>query len=106
MRGLGGGMQGLMRQANQMQNKMKKFEEEFATKTFTGSAGGGAAEVVVTGEYMIASMTIKPEVVESGAEMIIEMVQLAANDAIKGAREEYQKTMDQLTKGMSIPGIM
>jgi len=106
MRGLGGGMQNLMRQANQMQNKMKKVKEEFATNTFTGSAGGGAVEVVVTGDYMIDSMIIKPEVIESGTEMIIEMVQLATNDAIKMAKEEYQKTMDQITKGVSIPGMM
>jgi len=106
MRGLGGGMQNLMRQANQMQNKMKKVKEEFAEQTFTGSAGGGAVEVVVTGEYMIQSMTIKPEVIESGAEMITEMVQLATNDAMKVAKEEYQKAMDAVTKGMSIPGMM
>ena len=106
MRGLGGGMQGLMKQANQMQSKMKKFKEEFATKTFTGSAGGGAAQVVVTGEYMIASMIIKPEVFESEAEMVTEMIQLAANDAIKMAKEEYQKAMNQLTKGISIPSMM
>lgn len=102
----GGGMQNLMRQANQMQNKMKKVKEEFSAKTFTGSAGGGAVEVIVTGDYMIDSMTIKPEVIESGAEMITEMVQLASNDAIKVAKEEYQKAMDQVTKGMSIPGMM
>ena len=102
----GGGMQNLMRQANQMQNKMKKVKEEFALKTFTGSAGGGAVEVIVNGEYMIDSMTIKPEVIESGSEMITEMVQLATNDAMKTVKEEYQKAMDQVTKGMSIPGMM
>ncbi len=105
MRGLGGGMQNLMRQANQMQNKMKKLKDEFASKTFTGSAGGGAVEVVVNGEYMIDSMNIKPEVVESGPEMIIEMVQLATNDAIKTAKDTYQKEMDAVTKGMNIPGM-
>ena len=58
--------------------------------------------MVVTGEYMIDSITIKPEVIENGAEM----VQLATNDAIKMTKEEYQKAMDQITKGMSIPGMM
>lgn len=107
MKGFGaGGMQNLMKQANQMQNKMKKVQEEFSSKTFTGSAGGGAVEVVVTGEYFISSMNIKPEVMEGGdIEMATEMIQLAANDAIKISKAEYKKEMDSITGGASVPGM-
>lgn len=105
MKGFGGGMQNLMKQANQMQNRMKKAQEEFAAKTFTGSAGGGAVEVVVTGDYLIDKIEIKPEVVESGAEMVGEMVQLATNDAVKTAKEEYKKSMESITGGMNLPGM-
>lgn len=102
----GGGMQNLMRQANQMQNKMKKLQEEFSTKTFKGSAGGGAVEVEVSGEYLVTSMTVKPEVLEAGdVDMATEMIQLATNDAIKTAKEDYKKTMDSVTGGMSLPGM-
>lgn len=107
MKGFGaGGMQKLMQQANQMQSKMKKVQEEFAEQTFNGSAGGGAVEVVVTGEYFVQSMNIKPEVLEGGdTEMATEMVQLATNDAIKNAKDEYKKAMDSVTGGASIPGM-
>lgn len=106
MKGFGGGMQNLMKQANQMQNKMKKIQEEFAQKTFTGSAGGGAVEVVVTGEYLISTMKINPDVLSSGdAEMATEMIQLATNDAIKTAKDEYKKAMDSVTGGMGMPGM-
>ncbi|MGH1467364.1 MAG: YbaB/EbfC family nucleoid-associated protein [Bdellovibrionales bacterium] len=107
MKGFGaGGMQNLMKQANQMQNKMKKVQEEFTSKTFTGSAGGGAVEVVVTGEYFISTMTVKPEVLESGdAEMMTEMIQLATNDAIKVAKDAYKVEMEAVTGGAGIPGM-
>lgn len=102
----GGGMQNLMKQANQMQNKMKKVQEDFAGQTFMGTAGGGAVEVVVTGEYFISTMTIKPEVMEGGdTEMATEMIQLATNDAIKTAKAEYKKAMDSVTGGAGIPGM-
>ena len=51
MKGMGGGMQNLMRQANQMQMKMKKLQEELATREFTGTAGGdGVTATVATGD--------------------------------------------------------
>jgi hypothetical protein len=102
----GGGMQNLMKQANQMQNKMKKIQEEFTTKNFSGSAGGGAVEVVVTGEYFISSISVKPEVMEGGdTEMATEMIQLATNDAIKTAKAEYKKEMEAVTGGAGLPGM-
>lgn len=107
MKGFGGGMQNLMKQANQMQNKMKKVQEEFATQSFTGSAGGGAVEVTVSGEYFISNMTVKPEVFEGGdAEMATEMIQLATNDAIKTAKAEYKEAMDSVTGGAGLPGMV
>lgn len=106
MKGFGGGMQNLMKQANQMQNKMKKAQEEFVEKTFTGSAGGGAVEVTVTGEYFVTAMNVKPEVMEGGeTEMAVEMIQLATNDAIKKAKEEYKKAMEAVTGGAALPGM-
>lgn len=107
MKGFGGGMQNLMKQANQMQNKMKKIQEEFAKKTFNGTAGGGAVEVTVNGDYMVDKIDMKPEVIESGAEMVTEMVQLAVNDAVKTAKDAYKKEMDSVTGGMGMPpGMM
>ena len=106
MKGFGGGMQNLMKQANQMQNKMKKVQEDFVTQMFTGTAGGGAVEVTVNGDYFIQTMTVKPEVMEGGdVEMATEMIQIATNDAIKNAKDEYKKAMESVTGGASLPGM-
>ena len=62
MKGFGGGMQQLMRQANQMQNKMKKLQEELKEREFEGTAGGGGITVKVNGDSMLVAMEINPEV--------------------------------------------
>ena len=62
-KGFGGGMQQLMKQANQMQNKMKKVQEELALKEFEGTAGGGAVKVMVNGKNEVKAVTIQPDAV-------------------------------------------
>lgn len=106
MKGLGGGMAQLMKQANQMQMKMKKVQEELATKTFDGTAGGGAVKITVSGEHLLKSITINPEVMKSGdVEMLQDLITAAANDAIKMAKETSAKEMEKVTGGMNIPGL-
>ncbi len=109
MKGFGGamgGMAGLMKQANQMQAKMKKLQEELATREFTGTAGGGAVTAKVNGENKILSLTINPEVMKSGdVEMLQDLVTAAVNDAIKVAKDESSKEMSKITGGMNIPGF-
>lgn len=110
MKGFGGGAMGgmanLMKQANQMQMKMKKAQEELATKEYTGTAGGGAVTAKVNGENKIISLTINPEVMKSGdVEMLQDLVTAAVNDANKTAKDESQKEMSKITGGMNIPGM-
>lgn len=106
MKGLGGGMAQLMKQANQMQMKMKKVQEELATKTFDGTAGGGAVKITVSGEHLLKSITISPDVMKSGdVEMLQDLITAAANDAIKMAKETSAKEMEKVTGGMNIPGL-
>jgi len=106
MKGFGGGMAQLMKQANQMQMKMKKVQEEIAQKTFEGSSGGGAVKITVTGESLLKSITINPEVLKSGdVEMLQDLITTAANDAIKVAKETSAKEMEKVTGGMNIPGL-
>ena len=99
----GGGMANLMKQANQMQIKMKKAQEDLAQKEFTGSAGGGAVNVKVNGENKILSLTIDPEVMKSGdVEMLQDLILAAVNDANKTAKDETAKEMSKITGGMNI----
>ena len=106
MKGFGGGMQQMMRQANQMQNKMKKLQEELKTREFDGTAGGGAVNIKVNGDYMLQSVEIQEDVFKDGdAEMLQDLILAATNDAIKVAKETSDKEMNKITGGMNLPGM-
>ena len=101
-----GGMAGLMKQANQMQMKMKKAQEEMAAREFNGTSGGGAVTVKVNGDQKVLALTINPEVMKSGdVEMLQDLVISAVNDALKTAKDESSKEMAKTTGGMNIPGF-
>lgn len=104
--GMPGGMAQLMKQANQMQIKMKKLQEELATRTYEASSGGGAVKVVINGQTVIQSVTISPDVIQSGdAEMLQDMILTAVNEAIKTAKDTSSKEMEKITGGMNLPGM-
>lgn len=106
MKGMMGGMAGLMKQANQMQMKMKKLQEELATREFTGTSGGGAVTAKVNGDNKVLSITINPDVVKAGdAEMLQDMVVSAVNDALKTAKDTSSQEMSKITGGLNIPGF-
>ena len=100
------GMAGLMKQANQMQMKMKKLQEELATREFNGTSGGGAVSAKVNGDSKVLGLTIDPEVMKSGdVEMLQDLVMSAVNEAIKTAKETSSQEMSKVTGGMSLPGF-
>ncbi len=98
------GMAGLMKQANQMQMKMKKLQEELATREFDGTSGGGAVKAKVNGDNKV--LTIDPEVMKGNdVEMLQDLVTSAINDALKVAKETSSQEMSKVTGGMNIPGF-
>ena len=107
MKGFGaGGMAQLMKQANQMQLKMKKLQDELAEKSYDGTAGGGAVKVTVNGNNQIKSIDIQDDVFKAGdKDMLQDMVLAAANEALKTAKETSAKEMEKITGGMNIPGL-
>lgn len=106
MKGLGGGMAQLMKQANQMQMKMKKVQEEMAKAEFEGSSGGGAVKAKVTGDNKLAALTISPEIFKSGdVEMLQDMIVAAVNEGVKLAKDTSAKEMEKITGGMGVPGL-
>ncbi len=105
-KGFGGGMQQLMKQANQMQNKMKKIQEELALKEFAGTAGGGAVKVMVTGNNEVKSVVIQPDAASpDDVEMLQDLILAATNDALKTAKETHDAEMAKVTGGMNMPGM-
>lgn len=106
MKGMPGGMAQLMKQANQMQIRMKKVQEDLAKREFEGTSGGGAVKVKVNGEHTLTALTIDPEVMKSGdVEILQDMVLTATNEAIKIAKETNSKEMEKITGGLPIPGM-
>lgn len=102
----GGGMQALMRQANQMQTRMKKAQEELAAREFEGSSGGGAVKVTVTGDYKVKAVEIQPDVISSGdKDMLQDLIATAVNEAMRLAKTTSDQEMAKITGGFSLPGM-
>lgn len=101
-----GNMANIMKQAQAMQAQMAKLQEEVATKTVTGTAGGGMVTVTANGAMEIVNVLINPEAVKSGdAEMLQDVVMAASNEALKKARQMMADHMKSVTGGMNIPGL-
>ena len=100
------GLAGIMKQAQMIQQKMAKLQEEAAQKTAEASAGGGAVTVVVSGKNEIRSLIIKPEAVDpNDVEMLQDLIAAAVNEALKKVHEEMSSEMSKITGGMNIPGL-
>ncbi len=97
----------LMRQAQQMQARMAKIQEEIAASKTEASAGGGVVKAVVVGGSRVESITIEPEAVDpEDVEMLQDLVLAAVNEALAAAQQEAQEKMSALTGGLNIPGLM
>ena len=99
-------MGNILKQAQAMQEKMGKLQEEAATKTVEASAGGGMVTVQANGAMQILKVTIDPEVMKSGDhDMIQDLLVAATNEALRKAKDLMAEEMKSLTGGMGIPGM-
>jgi nucleoid-associated protein EbfC len=105
--GLPGGMQGLMKQAQDMQKKMQKIQEEAEQFTAEGSAGGGMVKVVANGKNEIVSIAIDPQVVNP-AELVMlqDLIVAAANEGLRRVQGNLKDKLGAVTGGLNIPGIL
>ena len=100
------GMGNMMKQAQKLQAKMMKMQEELANKTVESSAGGGMVKVVANGRQQILSLVIEPEVVDpEDVDMLQDLVLAAVNDALNKSQEMVSGEMGKITGGMNIPGL-
>jgi DNA-binding YbaB/EbfC family protein len=100
------GMNDLVRQAQVMQKKIQKAQEELAEKEVEASVGGGMVTVVANGNQEVKSVTIDPQAVDpEDVSMLEDLVLSAVNEALKKAKEMAEEEMGQLTGGMKIPGM-
>lgn len=100
------GMGNMMKQAQKLQAKMLKMQEELADKTVEATAGGGMIKIVANGRQQILSIQIEKEVVDpDDIEMLQDLILAAVNDALAKSQEMVSGEMGKLTGGLKIPGM-
>ncbi|MFU8795728.1 MAG: YbaB/EbfC family nucleoid-associated protein [Dehalococcoidia bacterium] len=96
----------ILRQAQQLQAKLARAQEELGSMTVDATAGGGVVKVVIDGHQKVHSVEISPEVIESGdAELVQDLVMAAVNEGITKSQELAGKHLGKLTGGLNIPGL-
>ena len=97
-----GGIAGLMKQAQQMQENMKKAQEELAQVEVEGQSGAGMVKVLMTCAHAVRRVTIDPSVMDD-REMLEDLVAAALNDAMRRAEQTSQERMSGFAAGLNLP---
>ena len=96
----------IFRQAQELQAKLAKAQQELGDITTEVSSGGGAIKIVIDGQQKIHSVSISPEVVNNeDVEFLEDMVMAAVNEAIQKSQELAASHLSDLTGGLKIPGM-
>ncbi|HZB97704.1 MAG TPA: YbaB/EbfC family nucleoid-associated protein [Candidatus Sulfotelmatobacter sp.] len=93
----------VMKQVQEMHNRMAKLQAELGDMRIAGRAGGGAVTVTVDGNQRVLEVDIQPEALEEGSELLADMVMAACNDALDRSRAAGSEHMGQLTAGLKLP---
>jgi DNA-binding YbaB/EbfC family protein len=94
---------GLMKQAQQMQDNMKKAQEELAQTEVEGQAGAGLVKVVMTCRHDVKRVSIDPSLLADDRDMLEDLVAAAVNDAVRRVETTTQEKMSGLTAGLPLP---
>ena len=96
----------MIKQAQQLQSRMLKAQEELGSETVEATSGGGAITVAMNGHQEVKSIKITPEVVDpDDVELLEDMILAALKEATQKSRELAEKKMGALTGGLKIPGL-
>ena len=98
-----GGLAGLMKQAQQMQENMKRLQEQLAAVEVEGQAGAGLVKVVMTCRHDVKRVTIDASLLKDDREMLEDLVAAAVNDAVRRVEATVQERMAGVTAGLPLP---
>jgi len=98
-----GGLGNLMKQAQAMQENLRKAQEELASIEVTGNVGGGMVSVVMTCRYDVRRVKIDPSLLKDDKEVLEDLVAAAVNDAVRKVEKTTQEKMSGLTAGLGLP---
>ena len=100
------GLGNIVKQAQELQERLTRVQEEAAAKTVEATAGGGMVRVTVNGKLEVLRLSIEPQVLEGGdVEMLQDLIIAAVNEGIRSAQRLMADEMNKVTGGLKIPGL-
>ena len=100
-----GGLGNIMKQAQAMQENLRKAQEQLANIEVTGSSGGGMVTVIMTCRHDVKRVQIDPGLLRDDKEVLEDLIAAAVNDAVRKVESTTQEKMAGLTAGFNIPGL-
>jgi len=100
-----GGLGNIMKQAQAMQENLRKAQEQLASIEVTGSSGGGMVSVTMTCRHDVKRVQIDPGLLQDDKEVLEDLIAAAVNDAVRKVESTTQEKMAGLTAGFNIPGL-
>lgn len=99
-------MNDILRQAQVMQNKIAKLQQEMGERTYEAASGGGMVKAEVSGKQELRRLVIDPKALEGGdVEMLQDLILAAVNEAARIARESMEREMNAISGGIRLPGM-
>ena len=96
-------MAGLMKQAQMMQEKMQKMQEDLANAEVTGESGAGMVKVVMTGRHDVRRVNLDDSLLQEDKEILEDLIAAAVNDAVRKIEKANQDAMSGMTAGLQLP---
>ena len=98
-----GGLGDLMKQAQQMQEKMQSVQDELANAEVTGESGAGMVSIIMTGRHDVKGVTIDSSLLKEDKEVLEDLIAAAVNDAVRRVERNQKDKMSDLTSGIQLP---
>lgn len=99
-------MNSMIKQAQKMQEEMEKAQEEIKAKEYSITVGGGVVEITMTGDKVLKSITLKPEVVDpEDIETLQDLIVSGVNEVLRQVESETEEKMNAISGGLNIPGL-
>ncbi|MDN3649795.1 YbaB/EbfC family nucleoid-associated protein [Reinekea marina] len=98
-----GGMGGLMKQAQQMQEKMQAMQEEVANTEVTGESGAGLVKIIMTGRHDVKSVSLDDSLMSEDKDLLEDLLAAAVNDAVRKVETVSKEKMSSVAGGLNLP---
>lgn len=98
-----GNINDIMKQAQAMQEKMQRAQDEIANLSVTGESGAGLIKITMTGRHDIKKVDIDSSLLKEDKEILEDLIAAAVNDAVRRVEQTTQEKMSQLTGGLKMP---